>query len=327
MALGKLKCDTIENEGGSSITVASLVNLDSDKAPKASPTFTGTVTLPATTALAGQASDVTIIDNNAAALEIKEGSNAYMTFDTTDSSEKVSVQKAFDCDSTLNVDGVSTMNDHLNLTAQKELRLQDASGGQYVALKSPATVASNVTLTLPADDGDADEVLTTNGSGTLSWAAPVGGKVLQVVETAVRGRTSYNSAGYVDTGLNVTITPSATSSKILIIVNAQMGGPNGGYQAHSQLYRHVSGGSEVAIADGSGGSTANMTHYVMTYTSYGQYPAYPINAQTLDTPSTTSAITYKYKIKPQSQTWYFSGTGPGTSISTHSSIVAMEIAG
>ena len=106
-----------------------------------------------------------------------------------------------------------------------------------------------------------------------------------------------------------------------------MGGPNGGYQAHSQLYRHVSGGSEVAIADGSGGSTANMTHYVMTYTSYGQYPAYPINAQTLDTPSTTSAITYKYKIKPQSQTWYFSGTGPGTSISTHSSIVAMEIAG
>ena len=229
MAYGKIKADAIIRDNGGSdeeITMATIVGLDSDKAPKASPTFTGTVTLPATTALAGQASDVTIIDNNAAALEvkegstayvtfdttnsseqievakkvqlaedlefsaakdilipdnqatgleIKEGSNAYMTFDTTDSSEKVSVQKAFDCDSTLNVDGVSTLNDHLNLTAQKELRLQDSSGGEYVAIKAPATVAANVTLTLPNTDGDADQLLQTNGSGVLSWASVSGG--------------------------------------------------------------------------------------------------------------------------------------------------------
>ena len=221
----------------------------------------------------------------------------------------------------------ATFTGDVTLNAQQELRLADSDSSNYIALKAPATVGSNVTLTFPADDGDADEVLTTNGSGTLSWAAPSGGKVLQVVETAVRGRTSYGTNGFTDTGCNVTITPSATSSKILVIVNAQMGGPNGGYQAHSQLYRQIGSNSEQAIADGTGGTQNNLTHYVMTYTQYGNYPAYPINAMTLDTPSTTSAVTYRYKINPQGQTWYFSGTGSATSISSHSSIVAMEIAG
>ena len=203
MALGKLKCDSIENEGGSSIDVSDLVTLDSGKAPKASPTFTGTVTLPATTALAGQASDVTIIDNNAAALEIKEGTNAYMTFDTSDTSEKVTIHKAFDCDSTLNVDGVSTLNDHLNLTAQKELRLQDSSGGQYVAIKAPATVDPNVTLTLPANDGDDGQYLQTDGSGGLTWADVAG-------DYTYTSKTSYSS------GMIFTSIPSTVTQMILL---------------------------------------------------------------------------------------------------------------
>ena len=93
MTLGKLRCTTIEDDASNSITVADLVALDSGKASTASPTFTGTVTLPATTTLAGQASDITIIDNNAAALEVKEGSTAYVTFDTTDNSEQIEVAK------------------------------------------------------------------------------------------------------------------------------------------------------------------------------------------------------------------------------------------
>lgn len=95
MTLGTLKCTTIEDDASpaNSITVADLTTLDTDKANLASPTFTGTVTMPATTALAGQASDVTIIDNNAAALEVKEGSTAYVTFDTTNSAEQIEVAK------------------------------------------------------------------------------------------------------------------------------------------------------------------------------------------------------------------------------------------
>lgn len=58
----------------------------------------------------------------------------------------------------------------LNLTAQGDLRFEDASGGQYVGFQAPATVTSNVLWTLPATDGSSGESLTTNGSGTLSWA-------------------------------------------------------------------------------------------------------------------------------------------------------------
>ena len=55
----------------------------------------------------------------------------------------------------------------VDITAQGDLRLQDSSGGQYVAMQAPATVGTSYTLTMPADDGDADQYLQTNGSGVL----------------------------------------------------------------------------------------------------------------------------------------------------------------
>ena len=57
----------------------------------------------------------------------------------------------------------------VDITAQGDLRLQDSSGGEYAAIQAPATIASSYTLTLPADDGDADQILTTNGSGVLDF--------------------------------------------------------------------------------------------------------------------------------------------------------------
>jgi hypothetical protein len=64
---------------------------------------------------------------------------------------------------------------NINVLAQGDLRLQDSSGGQYAAIQAPSTVGSSYTLTLPDTDGNADEVLTTNGSGGLSWAAASAG--------------------------------------------------------------------------------------------------------------------------------------------------------
>jgi len=50
--------------------------------------------------------------------------------------------------------------------------LKDADGSNTVTLKAAATIASNVAFTLPAADGSAGQILTTNGSGVLSFAAP-----------------------------------------------------------------------------------------------------------------------------------------------------------
>jgi hypothetical protein len=72
----------------------------------------------------------------------------------------------------------------VNLPTQNELRFEDASGGQYVALKAGTTVASNVTFTLPTADGTADQVLQTNGSGILTFATVAGGAAWQAVVTS-----------------------------------------------------------------------------------------------------------------------------------------------
>jgi len=62
----------------------------------------------------------------------------------------------------------------IDITATGDLRLQDTTGGQYVALQAPGTVSSSYTLTLPAADGTSGQFLKTDGSGALSFAAAGG---------------------------------------------------------------------------------------------------------------------------------------------------------
>jgi hypothetical protein len=65
----------------------------------------------------------------------------------------------------------------VDITAQGDLRLQDTTGGQYVALQAPGTLASSYTLTLPVDDGTSGQALITDGSGVLSWSSAASGDV------------------------------------------------------------------------------------------------------------------------------------------------------
>lgn len=57
----------------------------------------------------------------------------------------------------------------VNVTAQGDLRLEDTSGGQYVALQAPGTVSASYTLTLPAADGTSGQAIVTDGTGNLSF--------------------------------------------------------------------------------------------------------------------------------------------------------------
>ena len=60
-----------------------------------------------------------------------------------------------------------------NATAGSEIRLPEDTdnGSNYVAIKAPDTIASNLTLTLPSADGTSGQVLQTNGSGVLSFSS------------------------------------------------------------------------------------------------------------------------------------------------------------
>jgi hypothetical protein len=73
---------------------------------------------------------------------------------------------------------------NVTIGAQGDLRLADSAGGEYVGLQAPATVASNVTFTLPGADGSVDQALVTDGSGNLSFTTISGGAAWQAVITA-----------------------------------------------------------------------------------------------------------------------------------------------
>lgn len=65
--------------------------------------------------------------------------------------------------------GIAVSVKDLQINAQRSLRLADADSSNYIALRSPAVVAGNVTLTFPDTAGSASQVLTTNGDGVLYW--------------------------------------------------------------------------------------------------------------------------------------------------------------
>ena len=77
----------------------------------------------------------------------------------------------------------------LLLFNQQELRLGDTQlpTNNYVAMKAPSTVGTNYTLTFPDTAGTTGYVLTTNGSGTLTWE-----NVAVQVGDDIAGDTSSN---------------------------------------------------------------------------------------------------------------------------------------
>ena len=66
--------------------------------------------------------------------------------------------------------GVLKVAGDTQLNAQGDLRFGDADSSNWVAFQGASTISANVTWTLPATDGTNGQSLTTNGSGTLSWA-------------------------------------------------------------------------------------------------------------------------------------------------------------
>jgi len=83
-----------------------------------------------------------------------------------------------------NVTDINSQLSQINLVNQNEARFEDATGGQYVGIKSPTTVSSSYTLTLPTATGTANQVLQTDGSGNLSFATVSGGAAWQPVVTS-----------------------------------------------------------------------------------------------------------------------------------------------
>ena len=137
-----------------------------------------------------------------------------------------------------------------------------------------------------------DKIVPVDGVGADSGNTVYGGGIVQVVQNFTSSEVSMTSETFADTGLNCTITPKFQSSKILVIVNQQYrlirssSQSGGGFQ--------ILRGSTVIQTgpNNSSGSQPFGEYLVVDGASnieiYSRY-----NVQYLDTPNTTSSITYK----------------------------------
>ena len=139
--------------------------------------------------------------------------------------------------------------------------------------------------------GTANQVLKVNSGGTaLEWgtAGGGGGKVLQVVQATYNTPTTTNSTSFTDTGLTASITPSLSTSKIMVLVTQQFGlqvissGLNVGMG-----FRIMRGATSVLESP-----VDSAAYYDYSNTGYIVNRGY-IAMNYLDSPSTTSATTYK----------------------------------
>ena len=193
-------------------TTLSMTNATISDARNAVLRFTGTITANCTIFIETGIEKTYIVDNatsGAFTVALNQVGGSSVIWGTTDKSHKI-----------IYLDGTNPTdigNDlsTIRLPNQNEVRFGDADNSHYVALRAGATVASNISFTLPTADGTANQVLTTNGSGALSFATVSGGAAWQAVQT-----TNFNvtaKEGYfVNTSSNSTaITATLPSSPTL----------------------------------------------------------------------------------------------------------------
>ena len=164
------------------------------------------------------------------------------------------------------------------------------SGGNVVSLNSPtsAPTSADVAFKLPNADGTSGQALVTDASGNLSFAGT--GKILQVVQTVKTDTTSISSATYADlSGLTATITPASTSNKILVSFVLQYGGSNNSYVAF-KAYR---GSTLLPVGTSGTGNMTNASFCGFQEQGNSQFGVQTAAWQYLDSPSSTSALTYK----------------------------------
>jgi hypothetical protein len=179
------------------------------------------------------------------------------------------------------------------------LRLTGSTSG-FSQLDAPA-IAGDQTFTLPSTGGTLDR---------LNRA----GNILQVVNATYSTEATSTSSAFADTGLTATITPTSSSSKVLVIVS--QAGCHKGLSDTSLQLKLLRDATDVAwieragAQDGSSG-TNNIGSCSICY---------------LDSPSTTSATTYKTQFASQVNTSRVRVQISASGIAPVSTITLMEIA-
>jgi hypothetical protein len=142
--------------------------------------FTGTLAANTTVFVASGIEKTYMVENattGAYTLALNQVGGSSVIWSTTDKGNKqiyLTGTNAIDVNSQLST---------INMPNQNEVRFGDADNSNYIAIKAPSTISSNVSFSLPSADGSANQFLKTDGSGDLGFATAVtaaGGSDTQV---------------------------------------------------------------------------------------------------------------------------------------------------
>lgn len=166
-----------------------------------------------------------------------------------------------------------------------------------------ATANTNTRLGI----GSTGQVLTVSG-GVPTWASPAGGgKVLQVVNATTTTAATNTTTTYADSNLTASITPTSSTSKILVLVTQGVGHASATQGLKLQLMRNS---TSISVFGAFAGFVLVSGTYAEVYGSY-------LGVNYLDSPATTSAVTYKTQFAIGSGTTgttYCQGQGERSSI-------------
>ena len=176
-------------------------------------------------------------------------------------------------------------------------------------------------------------------STTLADGAATGsklgtGSIIKVLQTVKTDTFSRNGSSWGDiTGMNQSITPISTSSKVFVMVDLKIGADHGDSDYNFKIVR---GSTDIYIGDADGSkrrsSMGTGSYGMPSNTADGQYRLEQVSLMFLDSPSTTSATTYKVQIiNVGGRTNYINRNhhngDTAATPRTASSITLMEIAG
>jgi hypothetical protein len=165
----------------------------------------------------------------------------------------------------------------------------------YIASGSELDIANSTgTINLAVDAADI-------ASGTLSNARLAAGTIIQVKYAKKTDTFSTTSTSYVDlTDLSVSITPSSTDSKILVSWSVETGQANNASHLYLIVARDTTENIFVGDSAGSRTGASNVGNMVDA-----ESEMQILSNNFLDSPSTTSATTYKLRIKSSNGTEVF----------------------
>ena len=201
-----------------------------------------------------------------------------------------------------------------------------------MTVKLVGSTSGSVSLQAPAStSGGAHRVLTLpDANATLATTSDSFGKILQVIQTVKKDRTTIQSTSLVDiAGMSVTITPSSSSNKVLIkySIVAYM---NSAQYWNMRLLRGSD--STIFIGDQNASATSQSRGSFGGYTT-SYVDARVIAQEFLDSPNTTSATTYKLQAHSPYDSSYIIGINSSPQLDNYtymsncvSTITAMEVA-